>query len=529
MHPVKSKCYHWSLPWLMLGAVLTALTLVVPEIGLLEWLSLALMLFGVLRLFENRACTARKAYAYGFLTVYVYYFIIYHWIVNLYPLDFVGLDEASSLVVVLVGWFGLPILQAVLGGFVFLLYRLIERGEVASRLPILKPFAFAALWMIFEWCSTLGWMGVPWGRLALGQIKMLPMVQSASLLGSYFVGFLMLSVAGLLAQAVINRPKAMLCGVLAGSIFAANLVFGVLSCLVPRQSNETVRVAVLQANINSHEKWAANSAQRTRETYAKLTRAAVADGAELVVMPETAFPYDLSVKGTTRTFLCDLAKECGVPLIVGALASDEFDHTYNSMFLIEPDGSFREEFYSKRHLVPFGEYVPMRELILLLFPPLADMSALDDDLTPGPDSALFETEWGKIGSLICFDSIYETLTLESVRDGADLMLIASNDSWFFDSAGVYQHQAQAQLRAVESGRYVVRAANTGISTILSPTGEILEWIDPLTEGYAVADVGMRSQKTLYDCVGNFFIYLCIAGVVAMPIAGVIWKKKQTET
>lgn len=104
------------------------------------------------------------------------------------------------------------------------------------------------------------------------------------------------------------------------------------------------------------------------------------------------------------------------------------------------------------------------------------------------------------------------------------MVISSNDSWFYDSAAVYQHKSQGQLRAIESGRYVVRAANTGISTVVSPTGEILSWIDPLTKGYAVAEVEMRSQNTLYTVIGNLFVYLCIAFVAFLWLIGKVMGK-----
>ena len=150
---------------------------------------------------------------------------------------------------------------------------------------------------------------------------------------------------------------------------------------------------------------------------------------------------------------------------------------------------------------------------------------LSSDLTAGKDSALFETEWGKIGSLICFDSIYEQLTVDSVRDGAELMVISSNDSWFFDSAAVYQHQSQAQLRAIESGRYILRSANTGIPTIISPKGELLSWIDPLVDGYAVSEVATVSKNTLYTVVGNLLVYLSIAFCAGLFGVGLVLKRK----
>ena len=107
---------------------------------------------------------------------------------------------------------------------------------------------------------------------------------------------------------------------------------------------------------------------------------------------------------------------------------DDTGNYYNALFMVEPDGTFHEEFYAKRHLVPFGEYVPMREVIMTLIPPLAELSALDNDVSPGEGTMLFDTAWGKLGSLICFDSIYEQLTLDSVRDGANLMMISRHSS-----------------------------------------------------------------------------------------------------
>ena len=505
-----------ALPMLLIGAVLTAFTLVFPQIGLFEWLTVIPLCAGAYRLCEDKGCTLRRAYGYGFLTVYAYYFVIYHWFVNLYPLDFVGLDNAASALVIAAGWLGLPILQALAGGFVFLMLRVLHRTGIFLRAPLLKPLAFAALWVIFEWCATLSWAGVPWGRLCLGQIRLLPILQSASLFGSYFVSFLILAVGGLLAYTVYYGKRERLCGALAAVLFLSNLLYGAVSILLPSAPQETVRVAVIQGNLDSHEKWGSDSYRITTETYGDLTRQAAASGASIVVWPETAIPFDLGYEGVRRTFVCELAKECNVTLIVGAFRYDEEGY-YNALFHVAPDGTFHEDFYAKRHLVPFGEYVPMRNVIMTLIPPLAELSVLDNDVSAGNGTELFDTAHGKIGGLICFDSIYEQLTLDSVRDGAELMVISSNDSWFYDSAAVYQHEAQARLRAIESGRYVVRAANTGISTVISEQGETLAWIDPLIKGYAVAEIEMRGENTLYTAIGNLFVYLCIA-FVALSLA-----------
>ena len=149
-------------------------------------------------------------------------------------------------------------------------------------------------------------------------------------------------------------------------------------------------------------------------------------------------------------------------------------------------------------------------------------------MTPGDDSAIFYTDIGKVGSLICFDSIYETLARDSVKDGAELIAISTNDSWFSDSAAIYMHNNQARLRAIECGRYVARAANTGVSSFITDTGIILGEISPLTDGYLCAEVYLSDSRTLYSLVGNLFVYLC--GIsITIPFAYEIYDKKLKKT
>lgn len=500
---------------LALGAALTALTLIFPQIGLLEWLTLIPVALTLFRL-TDEGVTLRLAYRYGFFTVFVFYFVLYHWFVYLYPMDFAGLGNAASVIVIIAGWLGLTLLQAIPGGLIFLGFAALCRTRAVRRYPITKPFLFAALWVVFEWSSTLTWTGVPWGRLCLGQIDLLPMLQSASLFGSYFVSFLLVAVNGLLAMAILTPSKRILSASLAGVLFAGNLLGGLTWMYKPSKPTiGDVKAAVIQGNINSHDKWEPDSYQTTLDIYGSMTRQAAAEGAELIVWPETALPYDLSLRRSLIGWLEDLSRECQATLVIGALWTDSENREFNSLFLVTPDGGLDTEArYDKRHLVPFGEYVPLRNLFMTLIPPLADLSAIDDDLTPGTDSALFETEWGKIGSLICFDSIYEQLAIDSVRDGAGLMLISSNDSWFYDSAAIRQHLSQAKLRAIETGRTYLRAANTGISDIILPNGRSTAQIGALEKGLEVRSVTFRSTRTLYTVIGNLFVYLMLAAILA---------------
>ena len=517
-----------ALPAMLISVALTALTLIFPKVGFLEWVTLIPLFLGVFAYCADTEKGLWRTYWCGFLVVFAYYFVVYHWFLSLYPLDFIGMDNASSVVVVIAGWVGLSVLQAIPGGLIFVVFKLLQRGGVFDRTPILRPFVLSALWIVFEWSSTFGWTGVPWGRLCIGQSEYLPVLQSASLLGSYFISFLILIVNGLLAYAIISyrdKIKVVLCVALAAIVLFSNILLGYEIMNKKDEGRITVKVAAIQGNVDMDAKGGAT--KELMRVYGQMTREAVADGAEIVVWPESIFPYRMNRYSILEEFVCDLAAECNITLIVGALYSGDEGKTYNTLYMITPDGKISDTLYHKRHLVPFGEYVPMRDLIMALIPPLAELSVLDDDMTPGTETALFETEWGKLGGLICFDSIYEELTRASAKDGANLMLLPSNDSWWFStSVETYQNETQAMLRAVESGRYLVRSGNTGISSIITEHGDHLAWLAPETKGTAIAEVEMCTETTLYTRIGNLFVYLCIAFVLFLyPIDFIIKKRK----
>jgi apolipoprotein N-acyltransferase len=277
------------------------------------------------------------------------------------------------------------------------------------------------------------------------------------------------------------------------------------------QEGKKITAAVLQGNFSSAEKW--TSDVDMLETYATLAKEAAAEGATLILWPETAIPYGLTGDTYARTFLSRLAEDTRTTQVVGAFSYEvgETDERVrrNSLFLFRPDGTVSGDLYHKRHLVPFGEYVPMAWLVDTLLPALGSLEMLNDGsrMTAGDDPALFEEDWGRLGGLICFDSIYPALARDSAAAGAELLLISTNDSWFFDSRAVYQHNGQAILRAIENGRYVLRSANTGISSIITAKGEVIGDIPALTRGQLTAEVALVEGNTLYTQIGDLFVLL----------------------
>ena len=240
-----------------------------------------------------------------------------------------------------------------------------------------------------------------------------------------------------------------------------------------------------------------------------------------MVWPETALPYVLLDSEDLTNFVTALAKENEVTIIVSAFTDNSGrGELSNSMIEIRPDGTVGKSIYSKQRLVPFGEFVPMRELVMFLIPPLANIGMLDDDLLAGEESVVLESELGMVGCGVCFDSIYETVTLGAIRNGAEIIAISTNDSWFSDSAALDMHNSQSRLRAIETGRYVVRSANTGISSIIDPMGNVKEQLGALEEGVVVSEAYMRNNRTVYSYIGNTFVILCavfIAGLFAVQV------------
>ena len=505
---------------LILSAALAGAVLVWPALAPLEWISLVPMGAVLLRMISaegkgGKPVTLRRMYALGFLYCFVFQAIVYHWFFYLYPLEFTGMSPVSAAVVVAVACLGLALLHGGIFAAAFPLIGLACRSPLCRRFPVLRIPVIAAVWCIFEWMQTQTWIGVPWGRLALGQVRWLPVIQTASLLGSYLITFLLLTVNLLIAEALLHPAAA------GRRLTAALLVFGINFAVgsglflldeVAAEERDTVTVSAAQGNISTAVKWSGEAMDETLQVYFHLTREAAAQGAELVVWPESTIPYTLSRYPWMEEYLKALAAENGVTLLVGCFTASS-EGMMNSVVTVTPDGAEEDNIYSKRHLVPFGEYLPMADLVRIICPPLAELQMAEGgDLAAGKDAAVHSAAGVEVGSLICFDSIYEELSLDSVRQGAEVLAISTNDSWFSDSAALRQHQGQAVLRAVETRRSVVRSANTGISAVITPRGTVLGELDPLTQGQITAEVECNSNLTLYARVGNLLIWLCMAGM-----------------
>ena len=505
------------------AALLTGAAVAFPKIfGIFEWVSMIPLVLVLDRCADNGDIKKRHCYAYGLLYFEIFYMVCFHFFLYMYPLDFTGLDEVGSVLAIAVAWLGLPLLQALFGGFVFVIYVSVVRSRLVKRFPIVRIFSLPVIYSFYEFTQTLGWWGVPWGRLPIGQTELILPVQTASLFGSYFITFVIVLVNCLILHAAVriatDRKAAVRYVAAALAVFILNIGIGGALYAATRakeKAAQTVTVGIVQGNYDSTDKWFAMPSLILNK-HLDLTRSCAQDGAQIVIWAETALPFAFSADGNISKSISNTAKELGITVLVGCMQYTD-DGDYNAILCYNPDGTVEDIAYYKRHLVPFGEYVPMRSVVDVVMPFLSELSMLAEDMSAGTEATVFDTDCGKFGSLICFDSIYEELSLDTVRVGAEIFAISTNDSWFSDSAGIHMHNAQARLRSVEFGRYTARCANTGLSTVISATGTVLCDLEPLTEGYLVYDAALLDGTTLYTVIGNTFVYVLGALLLAAPI------------
>ena len=512
--------------WLILplGGILFALTVIFPQIGSFEWIALIPALLAILTLIPDPTVKYRRLYGLGLVFFWPFYAVNFHWFFYMYPLDFAGMSRPASAVVVTVACLGLSLFQALGAALLFPLMGVATRGKWLSKHTILHPILFSCLWTALEWWQAhSGWSGVPWARLAIGQAENVLSLQSAAIFGSYFITFLMVAVNGLLAYMFLHPSRRVLCAALAAGLVFGNMAFGAIRMAAVKDMGEPVKVAAIQGNKGSLENWSSGTMAEVMEVYGELSREAAENGAELIVWPETCIPANIDRQGWVYEYVTELSQECGVPILCGLFTrvAEGSDADYNSIVAALPDGTVHGTVYNKRNPVPFGEFVPFRDLVMTVIPPLAEINTLDEDIPAGEDSVVMELDVGNVGPLICFDSIYERNALDSIGNGAQILAVSTNDSWFTDSRGVWMHHAQSQLRAIETGRYVVRSANTGVSSVINDRGEVLELLEPLKTGYVLEEAYLSDRVTVYSVIGNVFAYVCVAvcaAAILCPVA-----------
>lgn len=389
------------------------------------------------------------------------------------------------------------------------------------------PIGFGAMvWVAIDWTRGHFLGGFPWATLGYALHQDGPLVGWTRWAGVYVLSFFAVAVGIALGRLWLNRGAGTIRG-LAITLACVGVAHAVGSQISQRDfdSPVMVRVAAVQGNIDQGIKWDTNRRQRILDTYLRLSREAAAAGAQWIVWPETAVPGLLEVDTELRTRIGDLARQHEVSLIVGGTGV-EFDATtgrytafFDSAFVFDSTGRLLDR-YDKTQLVPFGEFVPLRRLFGRFFQSLA-RGLSTTDIMPGdlPRSISLERmkrdpeglEPLRVGVPICYELLFPSVVGRMGEDGAGILLAITNDAWYGRTGAPHQFLAMTSIRAAENGRWMVRAANTGISAIIDSRGRVREATRLFEEAVLIADVPVstRTSPTFYARFGDVFAGMCV--------------------
>jgi apolipoprotein N-acyltransferase len=467
-----------------------ALALAYPRVDLAgaAWIALSPVLFLAL------TRPPRPALGWGWLAGFVFFLLLLRWlnftfrVYSEIPWPLTWLPT-----VLLAGYCGLYC-GLVAGAVSWIAAR---RG--ASWALLIAPF----LWVGAEWVRGHLMGGFPWGSLGYSQYRQLAVIQIAELAGVYAISFVVFAVNAAIAACVVLPWRRAAVGLaLAMAVVGATLGFGT-SRLTEASPAGEVAVAVMQPAIEQPLKWDASHTAATLGIYGDLTRAAAREHPRLIVWPETASPTILRQDPVLLQALQDVAARYDVALLVGSIDIGEGAgrEARNTAFLLTERGIVNR--YDKIHLVPFGEYVPLSGVIGFV----RGWAEFISELTPGSRAVVFSGPPAPFGVVICYEGIFPALVRRFVKNGARLMVNMTNDAWFGRTSGPLQHLAMYPFRAIEHRVAVVRAANTGVSAFIAPTGRIVKSLSLFERDNLIDRVPLRTRETLYTRFGDWFAYL----------------------
>lgn len=495
---------------LLFSAVLSALPLTFSSLFLLSWVSFIPLFFVLIKRSGDKL---RYAFARGFLYGFIYHICIYYWFVWFYPLDYVNLTKGASIAVVCLAWFGISAIHGVLWCIPFLCCHFVKK--ITDNKLFLCTTAVVGI-MIAQKITALGELSFPWARVSLGQYKATAIIQSVSVFGIDGLDMLILFTNALLTLFIVCKTKKrIISGAAALLLFCVNLGFGFIR-LNGQPQGKDFTIMTVQASISQDEKWDSDGDKTCLNAYTNLTNENITDEVDLILWPESAVPKIYTSEKSLKPYK-KLSKELNTPILAGIILRSNKVNTNNTLLI---DDTGLKATYTKRQMVPFGEYMPYQKLLSKLFPVLTNLNIIEDDYIAGTSASIMEVDGGKIGNVICFESIYPYLARQSVLDGAELIVEATNDSWLKDSPAMYQHLAHGVFRSVENGRYIIRSANSGISAIIDSRGNIISQLAINKQGVITDTVQFCSQQTVYNKTGDlvFIIALILSFIFYLVFA-----------
>ena len=382
-------------------------------------------------------------------------------------------------------------------------------GWLAVRLRqgnLLSLFAFAAAWTVGEWLRGFVATGFPWLAIGYAQAPPSPLAGYAPLLGVYGLGFVVAVIAAVLAQCWSKRRYTPL--VLALVLLLGGAGLRTIQWTQPQ--GQPFSVSLLQGNVPQSLKWDPKRLSLSLETYAGLT---AAHPAQLVVLPETAIP--LMFSEIPKDYLKQLTGN-DRHVLLGAAVGISADGYANGAVMLTPQ--LQASAYFKHHLVPFGEFVPVgfQWFLDLMHIPMSNFSAG----AVQQEALVFNGQ--TIMPNICYEDLFGEELIHNVAQST-LLINLSNTAWFGDSLAQPQHLQIAQMRALETGRMMLRATNTGMTAAVNPDGTVAAVLPAFTRGALTVEAQGYTGLTPYVRIGNTGIL-----AAAVLILGLAWRRQRSS-
>jgi apolipoprotein N-acyltransferase len=460
----------------------------------------------------------KEAFLCGLLTGVVYFFGTLYWIYH--SITYYGsIPFVASLALVF-------ILSLYLGLYPGLFALLFSVKIRATRLPavLLVP----VFWVTLEFIRSYALTGFPWSSIGYSQYRFLYGIQFADVTGIYGVSFFVMAVNGAIADLFIVKKRRaemplfpMFHTLIGYAVFFLSLltVFSYGYWRVHQhRPGSPLRVGIVQGNIEQDRKWNPAYQDEVIKTYRELTEKIAASSPSLVIWPETALPFYFEYDKTRSGDLVAFQRQLNAYLLFGSVlvksppADGKPALLTNSSVLLDKEGNI-SYIYDKIHLVPFGEYVPLRSILFFV----DRLAAGIGDYESGDKAIKANTGLGSFGTFICYEIIFPGLVRKFYSRDGDFIVTITNDAWFGKTAGPYQHFSMAVFRAIENRKPVLRAANTGVSGYIDSNGRIIR-ATPIFERRAeTVDIMTDQSRSFYSRYGDIFSYLCIVVTLLLLI------------
>jgi apolipoprotein N-acyltransferase len=397
----------------------------------------------------------------------------------------------------------------------FAIFGLIIRPRTKHSTPYALIF-IPSVWVLLEYARSHLLTGFPWALLGYSQYLNLPVLQIADITGVWGVSFLIMMVNVAIIEIIwsgVNKLSQRLKRVfiLLALFLFLTLSYGYFSLSQRLLTNiqRPVRISVVQGNISQELKWAIDSRDFIMDSYISLSSETLKDKPELIIWPEAALPVILEEEPLFFNQVKELAQATKTPLLLGAVTSRN-GYYYNSAVLVSGRGQ-PVALYDKLHLVPFGEYIPLKKFLGFM-----ETIAPIGDIEKGKNYTVFQVDALRFSVLICFEDLFPELSRRFINKGAQFLVNITNDAWYKKTSAPYQHLQASVFRAVENRVFLVRAANTGISGFIAPDGKIISLVQN-PQGKNIFVNGYNSQQvaatgrglSFYTRHGDIFVLACL--------------------